>query len=61
MKKTRNINLDAFTIPKFHQNKSCVGSIKTADINYNEKGEICSGEILFVLKEQPNENSKACG
>jgi len=47
----KNNTQEAFTIPKFHKNKAHAGKIKAVDLKYDEIGEICSGEILFVLEE----------
>ena len=48
----------AFTIPKFHKTKSNFGRIKTVDLKYDSIGEVCGGEILFVLDEGKDNEGK---
>ena len=48
----------AFTIPKFHQTKPQLGKIKTIDLKHDSIGNICSGEILFVLDEKGTNERK---
>jgi len=61
MEKMLSINTNtnkAFTIPKFHKTKSNFGKIKTVDLQYNSIGEVCGGEILFVLEEREENEGK---
>jgi hypothetical protein len=56
MEQLRNINIEAFTIPRFNQLKPTSGKIKCASIDYDQKGKICGGEIFFTLDEGNNEH-----
>ena len=59
MEKILSINTNkAFTIPKFHKTKPKFGKIKTVDLKYDSIGQICGGEILFVLDEKENNEGK---
>lgn len=50
----------AFTIPRFHKTKPNFGRIKTVDLKYDSIGEVCGGEILFVLDEKENNEREQC-
>jgi len=59
MEEILSINTNkAFTIPKFHKTKPNFGRIKTVDLKYDSIGQICGGEILFVLDEKENNEGK---
>ena len=61
MEKMLSINTNtnkAFTIPKFHKTKPKFGRIKTVDLKYDSIGEVCGGEILFVLDERKDNEGK---
>ncbi len=63
MEKMLSINTNtskAFTIPKFHKTKPNFGRIKTVDLKYDSIGEVCGGEILFVLDEGKDNEGKQC-
>jgi hypothetical protein len=57
MEQIKNLNIEAFTIPRFNQLKPTAGKIKCACIDYDEKGQICGGEIFFILEEKENGQS----
>ena len=61
MEKMLSINTNtnkAFTIRKFHKTKPNFGRIKTVDLKYDSIGEVCGGEILFVLDEGKDNEGK---
>ena len=61
MEKILSINTNkAFTIPKFHKTKPNFGKIKTVDLKYDSIGQICGGEIFFVLDEGKDNEGKQC-